>query len=69
MLRGRKLEEVLKGVEKKLNVKFKRVGLQLKPRYPIFGASPDGITEDYVVEIKCPQSEKNICNYLKKTSK
>lgn len=67
MLRGRKLEEeVLEGVEKKLNIKFKRVGLQLKPRYPIFGASPDGITEDYVVEIKCPQSEKNISNYLTK---
>ncbi|XP_030759612.1 uncharacterized protein LOC115885010 [Sitophilus oryzae] len=65
-LRGRKLEEVLKGAEQKLNVKFKRVGLQLKPRYPIFGASPDALTDDYVVEINCPQSEKNICNYLTK---
>ena len=28
------------------------------------GASPDGITEEYILEIKCPNSEKKMKEYL-----
>lgn len=53
MERGKRLEgEVLKEVEKKTKQKFKRSGLILHPSLPIFGASPDGINETSVVEIK-----------------
>lgn len=67
MSRGIRMEgEVIKCLEKELRIKLDRIGLQLNPRYPIFGASPDAISEDYVVEIKCPQSEKTLCNYITK---
>lgn len=36
----------------------------LSEKYPIFGASPDGIGADFVVEIKCPSSEKSFKNYI-----
>lgn len=34
------------------------------PCWPIFGASPDSISEDYVIEIKCPKSVKTRANYV-----
>ncbi|KAK4882331.1 hypothetical protein RN001_005650 [Aquatica leii] len=40
-------------------------GLCLLPSYPVFGASPDGITSEYVIEVKCPSSEKILRNYIK----
>lgn len=36
----------------------------LSEKYPIFGASPDGIGADFVVEIKCPSSGKTFKNYI-----
>ncbi|KAJ8966271.1 hypothetical protein NQ314_003639 [Rhamnusium bicolor] len=55
MRRGLMLEEkVLKIVGKKYNTMFKKSGLILCKEYPVLGASPDGISEKYVVEIKCP---------------
>ncbi|KAJ8913990.1 hypothetical protein NQ315_008982 [Exocentrus adspersus] len=33
--------------------------------YPIFGASPDAIIDNFVVEIKCPTKEKTVTNYIK----
>ncbi|XP_050516240.1 uncharacterized protein LOC126891103 [Diabrotica virgifera virgifera] len=67
MSRGKSLEDaVIKAIEKKLKMKLSHIGLQLNHRHPIFGASPDAISEEFVVEIKCPQSEKTICNYLTK---
>lgn len=70
MARGKKLEEaVIKQLEKDLKVKFSNIGLQLDPKYPIFGASPDAICDEYVVEVKCPSSEKTVSNYLTKDNK
>ncbi len=66
MERGKRLEgEVLKEVENKTKQKFKRSGLILHPSLPIFGASPDGINETSVVEIKCPYTAKSKKNYIK----
>ena len=32
----------------------------------MLGASPDGIGSDYILEIKCPSSEKTVADYLSK---
>lgn len=70
MKRGIALEKsVVKELEKVFKVHFNYVGIKLNPKYPIFGASPDAICDDYVVEIKCPQSERTISNYLTKDNK
>lgn len=67
MQRGRKLEElVIAEIQKKLKLKIEKSGLLLLPSLPMLGASPDGIGLDYIVEIKCPSSEKTIKNYLQK---
>ena len=67
MTRGRRLEPlVLKQVEMIQNMNFKPCGIILNPTLPVFGASPDGINEDLVVEIKCPMSAKTVSNYVKK---
>ncbi|XP_023312915.1 uncharacterized protein LOC111693009, partial [Anoplophora glabripennis] len=66
MKRGIKLEkEVLRRVEEELKIKLKPCGIILKREYPIFGASPDAIADDFVVEIKCPSSVKALSNYIK----
>lgn len=39
--------------------------LFLWPEYPIFGASPDSLTNELIVEIKCPSSENAVNNYMK----
>ncbi|XP_011165047.1 uncharacterized protein LOC105199588 [Solenopsis invicta] len=65
MRRGRNLErEVLHVVEKKLGTEFYPTGLILLPDYPIFGASPDSYTKDYIVEVKCPLTEKSEDRYI-----
>lgn len=47
------------------NIKFKKVGLILSEDFPVLGASPDGIAEECIIEIKCPASNKNFKNYVK----
>lgn len=70
MTRGITLEKKVIGVlEKEFKIKFSYVGIKLSPKYAIFGASPDAICDEYVVEIKCPQSEKTVVNYLTKENK
>ncbi|CAG9765891.1 unnamed protein product [Ceutorhynchus assimilis] len=71
MTRGMRLEKKVKEAieKKKIKVKFSDAGIKLSPKYVIFGASPDAICDDYVVEIKCPQSEKTVVNYLTKEKK
>uniref|UniRef100_A0A8D9E9N4 YqaJ viral recombinase domain-containing protein n=1 Tax=Cacopsylla melanoneura TaxID=428564 RepID=A0A8D9E9N4_9HEMI len=65
MERGIRLEkDVLKEVERKLRTKINRSGLILMPENPIFGASPDGISENAVFEVKCPVSEKSFKTYF-----
>ena len=43
---------------------FKSPGLILSSSFPVFGASPDAINDDFVVEIKCPMNERSYLNYL-----
>lgn len=65
--RGLLLEEaVRKEVECQKGLKISKCGLYLNRNYPIFGASPDGITDTYCIEIKCPTKEENIANYVYK---
>lgn len=54
-----------KKVEQLRKIKIKKCGLKLSSEYPIVGASPDGLTEDYVIEVKCPLSEKAMSRYIK----
>lgn len=66
MKRGRLLEkEVLGCVTEKLRTKFTSCGFFTLPMHPIFGASPDAISTEYVVEIKCPSSNKTMLNYIR----
>lgn len=48
----------------KNGTKINDVGILLNPDYPIIGASPDGITAKYCIEIKCPSTEKNVETYV-----
>lgn len=66
MERGRRLEEaVLKKLRITKKIKIKKTGLILCRDYPILGASPDGLTTDFVIEVKCPSKEKTVENYIK----
>ncbi|KAL4718128.1 hypothetical protein ACJJTC_019481 [Scirpophaga incertulas] len=63
--RGRKLElAVIKTVQNKLNCKIKPCGLFVSQEYPMIAATPDGMTSDAVIEVKCPTSETTKCKYL-----
>lgn len=65
MHRGRILEEqVVVEVEKILNISLKKCGLFMMPSFPILGASPDAIGADFVVEVKCPSTEKTAKDFL-----
>lgn len=44
---------------------FKNGGFFLKPNRPHLGASPDGLTSEYVVEIKCPSTMKGKESFVK----
>jgi len=49
MERGRRLElEILKILEENLQTRLHRTGLLLNLNFPIIGASPDAIGEDFV---------------------
>ena len=65
VLRGKKLEEeVIKQLSKDSNMTLRRAGLCVMPCWPIFGASPDAVTDKYVVEVKCPFSSETKRNYV-----
>lgn len=51
-------------IAQKEKISIKPCGLILNKNYPVVGASPDGLTNDYVVEIKCPLKNKNFKNYV-----
>lgn len=65
MNRGKVLE---KSVANKLkivqNIIFIDCGIFLMPEFPVFGASPDGIGDDFIVEIKCPATENGFKTFL-----
>ena len=48
---------------------FERCGLITCPEHPIFGASPDGINENFTVEIKCPTNYKSYFNFIDSSGK
>ncbi|XP_076664263.1 uncharacterized protein LOC143375179 [Andrena cerasifolii] len=65
MERGRKLEDaVIAEIQKTLKLQIKKSGIILKPSIPVLGASPDSIGSDFILEIKCPSSEKTVADYL-----
>lgn len=67
MERGRRMEKlVIAEIEKQLKLKVEKSGILLIPSLPILGASPDGIGNNFILEVKCPSSEKTIKNYLPK---
>lgn len=53
--RGRKLEQsVIAEVVRKYQISINKCGLILMSSLPMFGALPDGIGSNFIVEIKCP---------------
>ena len=38
-------------------------GLILNQNYPELGASPDGVSDKFVFDVKCPSTEDNVKNY------
>ncbi|XP_063384865.1 uncharacterized protein LOC134670972 [Cydia fagiglandana] len=63
--RGKKLEnEVLRVIEKDLKVAIHKSGFVLVT--PLIGASPDGISKDFIVEVKYPSTAKTMENYINK---
>lgn len=66
MKRGKTLEKkVLNVLAAQVSSTFEHVGLLLSPKHPLFGASPDAISKDFVVEIKCPSTTKTVTIYIK----
>ncbi|XP_063384368.1 uncharacterized protein LOC134670471, partial [Cydia fagiglandana] len=62
--RGKRLEgEVIKKLETELEKQIYSAGFTLIT--PIIGASPDGVTSDFVIEVKCPTTRKTMLNYVK----
>ncbi|XP_073941199.1 uncharacterized protein isoform X1 [Choristoneura fumiferana] len=61
--RGKVLEKpVIEEIEKKLHIKVESSGFILINS--LMGASPDGVTKDYVIEIKCPITAKTFQSYV-----
>ena len=65
MKREKILEKMIFQHLAKKGYKIYKCGFKVIASNPIFGASPDGIGENFVVEIKCPISDKTFCDYLK----
>ena len=64
-VRGLKIEgNVLEVVEKVLNKKIRSSGVHISLDTPIFAASPDGVGEDFVVEIKSTALKRTMRNYI-----
>lgn len=64
--RGKDLEcEVFEEACQQMNVEFRNAGFLVSHEMPHFGVSPDGISEEYVLEIKCPAKERTKVNYVK----
>lgn len=69
MKRGKKLEAaVLIEIGKKLKINIQNCGFIIIKDYGVMGASPDGVTEDRVIEIKCPISNKSFKRYINESN-
>lgn len=55
---------ILKQTEKLENKTYNECGLLLNESYPYICASPDGITDDHIVEIKAPKTDEEFEKYL-----
>ncbi|XP_055916654.1 uncharacterized protein LOC129949300 [Eupeodes corollae] len=55
---------ILKQTEKLENKTYRECGLLLNESYPYICASPDGITDDHIVEIKAPKTDEEFEKYL-----
>ncbi|XP_063390036.1 uncharacterized protein LOC134675637 [Cydia fagiglandana] len=63
MKRGKQLEKpVVREIEKKLGVKIEECGFYLINLF--CGASPDGIANNFIIEIKCPTTVETSKNYI-----
>lgn len=63
---GKTLEPKVREIVAALkNIKINESGLILNKCFPLFGASPDGISKNFVIEIKCPISQKTMNNYVR----
>ena len=40
-------------------------GIYLRKDCPLYGASPDGIRGDFIIEIKCPYKRRTVSTYVK----
>jgi YqaJ-like viral recombinase domain len=70
MKRGLKLEDsVVKCLSQFLQTTIKPCGTFISHQYPVFSASPDGIGDDFAVEVKCPSKTSTVCNYILKDGK
>ncbi|CAG5020930.1 unnamed protein product [Parnassius apollo] len=66
MKRGKRLESNVRAeVAKTRKIVIENCGFFLKPDWPHLGASPDGLTSEYVVEIKCPSTKKGKESFVK----
>lgn len=63
--RGLKLEAAVFDIMKKKHPDLQKSGIILRSDFPFFGASPDGVSDHFVLEIKCPLKEETIKNYVK----
>lgn len=64
MMRGTFLEDYVFNEVKKDYPTLKRCGLIMNPtQHPFFAASPDGIHDDFVLEIKCPGTPNTFKQY------
>lgn len=64
--RGKLIEDLVRQeASKQLKIPFATAGFNVCAKWPHFGGSPDGISEDYVLEIKCPSKESTIEKYFK----
>ena len=65
MSRGIRIEPKVRiAAQAELGQRIKR-GLHISADNPIFAASPDGIGDDFVVEIKCPMYDRTVALYVK----
>lgn len=65
MERGKRLEsEVLHALQNKEKFECYNSGLLLSPMVPVFGTSPDAVGNNFIVEIKCPSSDKGFKKFL-----
>lgn len=66
MKKGKRLEsDVRAEVAKTRKIVIENGGFFLNPDWPHFGASPDGLSKQYVIEIKCPSTKRGKEIFLK----